>query len=231
MLFNTQIHGHQDSIIGGLSRISGKKIMKIFAEFILLLVILIGCAYQPPKQTKEEIIDLRNLRVESSKHTFKDVSIKKTEDAFVAFFDLLDGDDISYDFREGKILVRRDIKDYGLTYSFIGGQYWEIKYKQVDSDVLVSSTHMIEGNGGLFPNQHVPEFKENIRIGGMVNSSSLSVVDYKLLYSRIEYLLGQNDYWMTCEDALKLNKRDDTWLRLCKSVGLSNKSPMKEESN
>jgi len=192
--------------------------------FIVIFALLItGCA-TTHKQTRADIVALRDARQEASIHYFKNVTLSEVEQAVIKLFTLLDGGDVEFDVRSNKILVSRWWTYYAVFTVGFGMDYWEFVLTPDSEGIRVSSAFTSERNDGPFAGRVTTPFKENIGIGGNIHDGA-SEADYYLLYSRIEYLLGQRGTWMTCEEVKRIHRNSGEEIVLCDRIGLENKYP------
>lgn len=198
--------------------------MSKFVVLAVILVVVSGCASIAPHQTIEELSTLRNKKLEAATHKFNDTKEQDVEKAIVKVFNLLDGNDVKFDLRTNKILVSRWWTFYAVFNVGFGKDFWEFKIKEAGNGTEVTAAFDAEANTGMFAAPVSTDFKENIGIGGNMNVGA-SIADYDLLYSRVEYILGNNKAWPTCDDiATKHNVGKNTMV-LCGRIGIDDKRP------
>lgn len=191
---------------------------------LVILVVVSGCAATVPHQTVEELSALREKRVEAATHKFNETKRQDFEKAVTKVFNLLDGDDVKFDLRANKMLVSRWWTYYAVFNVGFGKDFWEFNIKEAGDGVEVIAAFDVEENTGPFATAVVTSFKENIGIGGN-KTTGASIADYDLLYGRIEYILGTNKSWPTCDDIAAKHNIDKGTMVLCGRIGIDDKRP------
>lgn len=196
-------------------------------KFVALAVISVSvssCATIAPQQTIEDLSILREKRLEAATHKFNDTKGLDVEKAIAKVFNLLDGSDVKFDLRTNKILVSRWWTFYAVFNVGFGKDFWEFKIKEAGTGIEVTAAFDAEANTGMFATPIATDFKENIGIGGNMKVGA-SIADYDLLYGRVEYILGNNKTWPTCDDIATKHNVDKSTMVLCGRIGIDDKRP------
>jgi hypothetical protein len=201
---------------------SKSSIMK-FVKFIIVIAVISGCA-AAPRQTVEEMRDLRKKRIEAATRTFKNVNREDVENSIVEVFNLFDRKDVNFDVRDDKLLVSRYWTFYMIFSAGFGKDFWEFYIREVENGIEVTAAFDSESNTGMFPSNVSTEFKENIGIGGSARTGA-SIADYDLLYGRIEYILGIKKTWPTCDIVAKRHNVHKRTMVMCDGFGIEDRLP------
>lgn len=198
--------------------------MSKFVALVVILVVASGCTAVAPHQTIEELSILREKRVEAATHKFNDTKRQDVEKAIVEVFNLLDGDDVKFDLRTNKMLVSRWWTFYAVFNVGFGKDFWEFKIKEAGDGIEVIAAFDAEENTGPFARAVSTNFMENIGIGGNTTVGA-SIADYDLLYGRVEYILGTNKTWPTCDNISRKHNVGKNTMVLCGRIGIDDKRP------
>ena len=151
--------------------------------FYILWLLIVGCALPDPVATRQEFI-------EAQRKVYTEVTKGQIIDAAKQVFLLADPDDIQFVYASDRLIAYRR----GITYFIVFSTHderWTIETMNVDKGVFVTALVEPKTDGGSYS----PE----------------GIGPYMLFYNRLDYLLGQSETWMTCEDYTKIAETHSTW--------------------
>lgn len=180
--------------------------------------ILSGCAHNQPltvEQLKAQLTDNKNASIRS--YPGKTPDQVKAASQKVLY--LLDPTDMKFDLLDDQLLATRSGILFGLGTVFNVRDWYSVSTKMSAGTVESTFGLSEELNLAFIAGGYIPQtFKPNIPISANGNAA-----DYKLFHDRVEYVLGINPVWPTCEQAKK--ESPDKTMLLCDSIGLENLSP------
>lgn len=191
------------------------KLLYVFASLILY-----GCAVNPQNKTLAELDASYLSNTKASTRTYKDKTPLQIRDAAFKVITLLDPDDIKFDVKDGSLMATRFNTYYAVFFVGAGRDWYSVDIEKDGRGSNVRFGFCGELNNGLIV-QPIPEsFKSNISVG-----AHNSINDYNLFFDRLDYFLGLNPTWETCEMAKKKLADKNNQLFLCDQLGLENKNP------
>lgn len=138
-----------------------------------------------------KLADISESEWESARtHTFKDIDRKRVFAAAEKVFRLSDGNDFTFAYNgDGDALVATQRYVFTIVIStIVGRNTWIVKLKQVGNDVH-GWVNMAHYDKTLGPN---PIERTEAQAGGAAT--------YRILWQRMEYVLGRSDKWPTCSE-------------------------------
>ncbi|ARP86303.1 hypothetical protein [Bordetella genomosp. 9] len=172
----------------------------------VLAIVLSGCASKHPPLSREEFLKV-SQRVYDG---------KTPEQVFAAaekLFRLADGNDFTYTYSQDGMTAQRQWSFYFVLAAGFGADTWTIKTSQDGVATKVSVDVSTTSSQALGPT-----------LVGNYSGTSL----YDLFWSRLDYLLGQSNHWMTCEESNQRIKDGVVWGSndpLCDSVTVNDDVP------
>ena len=150
---------------------------------ILCFLVLEGCAVPEPVATRQEFI-------EAQRKLYTGVTQVQITNAAKQVFLLADSDEMRFIHTSDRIIAQRR----GITYFIVFSTHtekWTIETLDVDNGVFVTTEVEPQTDGTSYSPQ--------------------GIGPYMLFYNRLDYLLGQTDTWMTCEDYNRIAETHPTW--------------------
>lgn len=150
---------------------------------ILCLLILGGCALPEPVATRQEFM-------EAQRKMYTGVTQVQITNAAKQIFLLADPDELRFVHTSDRIIAHPRSITYFIVFS-THDEKWTIETLNVDNGVFVTTEVEPKTNGS--------------------NYSPQGIGPYMLFYNRLDYLLGQTDTWMTCEDYKRIAEAHPAW--------------------
>ena len=163
-------------------------------SFLLIMFVFITGCGSTNHLTIAEQIAKNEKEKEMSKYFFNDVNKIQVAGAIEKVLRLSDGNDYSISYQESKIDVKRTSVIYLVFYAGIKNDRWEIFLEEKNNGVYVSIKTYVSSQ------EMVAVFPEREIVKGDL---------YNLFFNRIEYILGRNTKWQSCEEVEKLNPNID----------------------
>lgn len=192
--------------------------MKIF--IILACLILYGCAIKNQNKTLAELDASYKNNIKASTRTYKDKTPLQVRNAAYKVITLLDPDDIKFDVKDGSLMATRFNTYYAVLAVGAGRDWYSVDIQKNENGSTVKFGFYGELNHGLIVQPIAESFRSNIPVG-----AHNSINDYNLFFDRLDYFLGLNSVWETCDIAKSKLADKDSKLFLCDQLGLENKNP------
>lgn len=191
------------------------------ARVLLLIVaswILVGCVHRPPPSLEQ--LDLQMAEnTKSASRTYKDKTPAEVRSASHKVLYLLDPPDMQFDVRNNELLATRSGMLLVAWVLLNNRDWYSVNLNQSKEGTVATLGLVNESNHNILVGGFIPlSFKSNIPVSATNNPA-----DFKLFHDRVEYVLGINPVWTTCEQAKKWSP--DKLMMLCDSIGLENLSP------
>lgn len=183
------------------------------------VLMLAGCAVQQPHMTRDEYLQVTQRTYEG----------KTPDDIYRAaekLFILSDGQDFQFFHTEDSMVASRHWTVYVVLAAAMGVDTWTVRARKVDSGTKVSAA-LNRSAGGILP---MPTTGGDMTAGGMPSMAGnvAGTAIYDIFWSRMDYLLGKTDRWMTCKDADARVQSKATWGNneaLCNSFNVKDAAP------
>jgi hypothetical protein len=200
--------------------------MKTKLTLILVtLIISVGC--MPPRQlTREEQLLSLHKKTNVAQKAYPDISKDKLIAASESVLKLVDPNDVVFFHNDDGFIMRRFYTCFMLFNNVFGYDYWHVDVIQRDGINILEVRAEVRQNMGMFATVPTEPPKKNLT----VEESVLSEAEYILFFKRIDYMLGIEQKWMTCEEArgyIKENKYNGNIMFLCGDnyFGIEDRSP------
>lgn len=185
----------------------------------VMVLMLAGCAVQPPQMTRDEYLQVTQRTYEGK--TPDDI-YRAAEKLFV----LSDGQDFKFFHTEDSMVASRPWSVYLVLAASMGVDTWTIRAREVDSGTKVSAA-LNTSMGSILP---IPTTSGDMTAGGMPSMAGNvpGTAIYDIFWSRMDYLLGKTDKWMTCKEADARVKSKVKWgtnEALCNSFNVKDAAP------
>lgn len=175
---------------------------KVLVWMIVLLVAAssFGCA-KPKPMTREESLALRRQQIADTTHVYHNTDVNSVLVAANSVFQLAD-EDYEMEHHESGLIAKRSYSMYLVLAAVFGQDSWYLEAEQDGDDValrarLVSNASsmagMATGAGGASVTTF-PPIEVSVKESG----------PYKMLFSRIGFLLKQSPIWYTCAESKEL---------------------------
>lgn len=191
------------------------RIVILLASFILY-----GCAVSNQNKTLAELDASYEDNIKASTRIYKNKNPIQVREAAYKVLSLLDPDDIKFDIKEGGLMATRFNTYYAVLAVGSGRDWYSVDIQKNGSGSIVRFGFYGELNHGLIVQPIAESYKSNIPVGAH-NSTN----DYNLFFDRLDYFLGINSTWETCDLAKAKLKDKNSKLFLCDQLGLENKNP------
>lgn len=193
--------------------------MKRSIFFVLVALIIQGCAANTPTLTREEWLSVTS-------RTYVDVTKDEALASAQTLLELADGDDFDIFHTQDGLYASRNWFVYMIISAVSGIDYWRIDAEEVSEGVRVSvqvNTQMqalvpMATTSGDWTATSAP------MAGSPVNGTAI----YDVFWSRMDYLLGQSEEWMDCELANRRVSDGLAWgtnEALCNSFNVNDEKP------
>lgn len=172
----------------------------------LVALFVSGCASQHPQLTREEFL----------KASQREYQGKAPDDIFAAaekLFRLDDGNDFAFTYSQDGMTAQRHWSFYFVLAAGFGTDTWNIKTVQDGAVTKVSVDVSTTSSQAL-----------GATMVGNIGGTAI----YDVFWSRMDYLLGKSDHWMTCEESNRRIKDGTVWGPndpLCDSVTVNDDVP------
>ena len=172
----------------------------------VLLFILGGCSTQPQQLTREEFLKV-------ARRDYPGITPEQLYAAAEKLFRLSDGDDYSFTYTQATMTAQRRWSFYFVLAAGFGTDLWKLsatdKEGGAEASVDVSST--------------ASQALGVTTVGGYGGTAL-----YDLFWSRMDYLLGVSNHWMTCDESAQRIKTGAVWgsnAPLCDSLTVADNPP------
>jgi len=192
----------------------------------LVVMFLTGCATQQ-KMSREEFL-------QATQRTYQDKSPEQIFSASEKLFVLADGDDFTFSHTPDSLLAIRPWSIYLVLAYTAGTDVWTVKASRnektggTDAAVYVTTAH----GGSVLP-VVVANSGSTATSPGSGGIPTRGNAIYQLFWERLDYLLGLNSKWMSCDDVDKEIANGKLWgdtSPLCNSLNIKDNSPVLEPS-
>lgn len=181
--------------------------------------LLAGCAAQRPQMTRAQYLEVIQRTYEN----------KTPDDVYAAaerLFTLADGDDFQFFHTEDSMVASRRWMVYVVFAASVGMDTWTVRARQ-DGTATKVSVAINTAIGNITP---MPTTGGDMTVGSMPTMAGNvpGTAIYDVFWSRMDYLLGRVDKWMTCEEADHRQKFGPTWgdiSALCNGFNLKDELP------
>lgn len=188
----------------------------------MIVLMLTGCAVQPPKQLS------RDEWIATTNRIYPDVDKDKLIAAAEKVLRLVDGDDFAIQHTNEGFNAVRNWTAYAVIAAASGTDYWNFTVAQT-ADGNRASLHVSTMSSAIMP----------MAVGGPDGGETVfsapaqgAPIDGNLLYdvfwSRLDYLLGKSDKWLTCDDVATMRKSGPAWGNddpICNSFNIKDLRP------
>jgi hypothetical protein len=189
---------------------------------ILITLIFSNCAVQPKLQGRSEWLS-------ATTRNYEGVNKEDVLEAAEYLLRLADGNDFSISHQPDSLQARRDWISYILIFAGFGTDYWEVKAVDlpngdIKTTVVISTQSQSSGITEISVSGGTPSMSPSF--GDLINNP----IVYKLFWSRMDYLLGKADRWLTCGEASKkfnVNNYSDGMEVLCNPLNINDNRPSK----
>ncbi|WP_300435571.1 hypothetical protein [Zoogloea sp.] len=184
-----------------------------------LVLSVTGCATQNRQQlTKDEWKTV-------TRHTFPGVTKDQATIAAERVLQLADGDDFAIVRDQDGLTAARNWSIYFVLGFVMGTDYWNVRVKQDDLGAHVSFAVGSQAQPSQIraPARHPLDERPTV-MGTMPEGTAI----YDLFWSRMAYLLGQRDTWMSCAESDERVKAGKAWgmnEALCNSFNVKDETP------
>lgn len=146
---------------------------------ILLVAALCGCAVPPPQMSRQEALS-------TTQRHYQGVTQDRILQLVESIFDLSDESDYTYAHTADGLKASRRYDVYLIFIAPSGNFVWDVRAVP-DQDGVLVTVQVEEHAGGI----------------GIQTSTELfnTVNPYNMFWERLDYLLGKNDHWPTCDEA------------------------------
>lgn len=184
--------------------------------FLVLPIFISGCATVRPEMSREEFLN-------ATTRYYEKVTKEQVLSASEKLFRLSDGDDYSFSHTENSINASRKWMAYFIIGAASGVDYWTVTVEPNDGKIkttvlvttkseTVAATGTTDGGyaATTLPSSGGQQFQGN--------------AIYDVFWSRMDFLLGKTDTWMTCQASNQRVKQKIVWgsnEALCNSFNIS----------
>ncbi|WP_159299822.1 hypothetical protein [Spiribacter sp. SSL99] len=177
--------------------------MKRMLTLGFISIVLVGCASNP-ELSREEWLDIHN-------HTYPDASAEEVISAAEEVLRTADPNDVTFTHREDGFLATRQFLYYFVLAATSGQDFYDLTATEREDGGVDVSLYMSRSESSLVGQPTGGGGASVTTIPG--NASPIqSPAAYFGFWRRIEYFLGQEDTWYTC-DRIKAAResREDLW--------------------
>lgn len=186
---------------------------------LAVFVFITGCASQQPQMTRQEWLD---TTTKTYKNTSKDDVINAAEKVLR----LADGGDFKIVHSEEGFRASRYWTIYLVIAATMGTDQWALSVKQENDDVRASL--QVNTQAQAITPMATTSGDMTVTTGPMSGSPIMGTSVYDVFWARLDYMLGQSDHWMTCEESNKRVSDKVVWGAndsLCNSFNMKDALP------
>lgn len=186
--------------------------------FVVASWVLVGCVHRAPLSLEQLDAQLAANK-QASVRAYHGKTLDQVRSASQTVLYFLDPADMRFDLLDDQLMATRSGILLGLGTVFNVRDWYSVSTKKTSGSVESTFGLSEELNLAFIAGGYIPQtFKPSIPISANGNAA-----DYKLFHDRVEYVLGINPVWPTCEQAKKSSP--DKLMLLCDSIGLEDLSP------
>lgn len=191
---------------------------RLLAVACLGAAVLTGCAAPQRLMTIDEA-------AVATHRVFKGVTTEQALAAAERVLWLADGDDFAIDRERDELMATRNWTIYLVLGFVTGTDQWIVKARPVDggTDVTFAVGSVAQPAGARITPRRDGDPRPRV-MGSMHEGTAI----YDLVWSRMAYLLGQRDSWMTCADSAARVASGVVWgevVALCNSFNVKDQMP------
>lgn len=183
---------------------SKSKALARLALITLCIALLSGCAARRPELTRAEYLALVN-------RTYNGVKPEEALAAAEKLLRLADEDDTTFQHFESGFRAYRKWMLYLVISGSVGTDIWTVTAKAVEGGTKVTAYLQISGGNVFAPMATGVGGTSVVTLPGEAGTPINSTAMYDLFWARMDFLLGRQDRWMTCEEAIARVRKGVTY--------------------